>query len=316
MGAANRSKSGDPIINKPLEVEKVEKVKKTKIEADSKITPDPKVELRTDMGPRTPIIKTEPRIVPEPGLRIPETTTLVKTSVPEIKTEIPVEGKAELKTMFTGPIINPVKAELTTEPKPIPAAYKAEIKTVSETEPGKLGKASKNEVKGQADKAGIKGEAHKTEGSEAKPKTKPEARLETKNNTNKAKVAKTDTVDIKTAVVQTVEVREVRIKESELPLVKSQLNFISNHLTTQIKNGISSMELVRQPEHLGKIQMLLQSSDGIVSVQILAQTSEALNLLNANSHSIKDAIEQQGIKLNDVNINLAQNSQDQPIHQE
>lgn len=320
LGAAQPEvKAGDPIINKPLEVEKVEKVKKTKIEADSKITPDPKVELRTDMGPRTPIIKTEPRIVPEPGLRIPETTTLVKTSVPEIKTEIPVEGKAELKTMFTGPIINLVKAELTTEPKPIPAAYKAEIKTVSETEPGKFGKASKTEVKGQADKAGIKGEAHKTEGSEAKPKTKPEARLETKNNTNKAKVAKTDTVDIKTAVVQTVEVREVRevrIKESELPLVKSQLNFISNHLTTQIKNGISSMELVLQPEHLGKIQMLLQSSDGIVSVQILAQTSEALNLLNANSHSIKDAIEQQGIELNDVNINLAQNSQDQPTHQE
>jgi flagellar hook-length control protein FliK len=76
------------------------------------------------------------------------------------------------------------------------------------------------------------------------------------------------------------------------------------------------MELVLQPEHLGKIQMLLQSSDGIVSVQILAQTSEALNLLNANSHSIKDAIEQQGIELNDVNINLAQNSQDQPTHQE
>ncbi len=87
-------------------------------------------------------------------------------------------------------------------------------------------------------------------------------------------------------------------------------------MITQIKSGASSIELTLQPEHLGKIQMLLQSNEGTISVQILAQTSEALTLLNANSHSIKDAIEQQGIKLNDVNINLAQDNQSQPNHHE
>ncbi len=85
----------------------------------------------------------------------------------------------------------------------------------------------------------------------------------------------------------------------------SQIDLIVNHMAAQIKGGASRVEIHLQPEYLGKIQILVQSNESLISVQILTQTGETLNLLNANWHHIKEAIEQQGIKLNEVSIDLA-----------
>ena len=159
--------------------------------------------------------------------------------------------------------------------------------------------------------------------AEAIAEIKTEIKAKTEAKTEASTGAKTEAKAEETKVgIAGAEVKaEVGINKIESPnhaekLSKPQLSSITNHMITQIKSGASSIELTLQPEHLGKIQMLLQSNEGTISVQILAQTSEALTLLNANSHSIKDAIEQQGIKLNDVNINLAQDNQSQPNHHE
>jgi len=90
---------------------------------------------------------------------------------------------------------------------------------------------------------------------------------------------------------------------------KSQINIIVTKLAGQIKSGASSLEINLQPESLGKIKLMLQMNEGCLSVQIIAQTEETRNLLNSSLQNIKDSLNQQGINLNDMSVNLANQEQ-------
>lgn len=83
------------------------------------------------------------------------------------------------------------------------------------------------------------------------------------------------------------------------------INYIAARIAGQVKNGVNSLEISLKPEYLGKLKLQLLSHEGSLSVNIVAHTGETLNLINANLHYIKDSLDQQGIKLTDMNVNLA-----------
>ncbi|MGI6413515.1 MAG: flagellar hook-length control protein FliK [Syntrophomonadaceae bacterium] len=80
-------------------------------------------------------------------------------------------------------------------------------------------------------------------------------------------------------------------------------------LVEQIKlsgNGKNSaIEIQLKPEYLGTLKVLVHSVDGQISVQFTAENPETVNLLNSSLQQIRDNLEQQGIRLGNLEISLS-----------
>lgn len=88
-------------------------------------------------------------------------------------------------------------------------------------------------------------------------------------------------------------------------MANSQIDLITNNMANHIKQGSSNLEIDLHPEALGKIKLMFQLEDGSLMVRIIAHTEEACHLLDANLQSIKDGLSQQGIKISDMSLDLA-----------
>ncbi|HEX3011211.1 MAG TPA: flagellar hook-length control protein FliK, partial [Syntrophomonadaceae bacterium] len=123
----------------------------------------------------------------------------------------------------------------------------------------------------------------------------------------KTPAAKTDIVDSsgKTGVLElnTADTSEANIEKASLS--RSQTDLLVSKMIQQIKTAPSSLEVSLKPEYLGKISILLQSKEGQISVNFIAQKGDAMDLLKNNLPSIKDNLEQQGIKLQQMEVNVA-----------
>ncbi len=124
-----------------------------------------------------------------------------------------------------------------------------------------------------------------------------------------AAAAKNEVAD--NAVVSDAGVKEIKnaeisgVNAEKTIMSKIETDFLVSKMVEHIKAAPSSLEVSLKPEYLGKIQILVQSTEGQISVNILAANGEALNLLNSNLQSIKDNLEQQGIKVQQMEVNLA-----------
>ncbi len=88
-------------------------------------------------------------------------------------------------------------------------------------------------------------------------------------------------------------------------LSKSQLDSIVSNMIQQIKAGPSSLELSLKPEYLGKINIMVELNESMISIKVVAQSGEAANLLNSNLLNIKENLEQQGVKIQQMEVDLA-----------
>jgi flagellar hook-length control protein FliK len=88
-------------------------------------------------------------------------------------------------------------------------------------------------------------------------------------------------------------------------LSQSQIDSIVTNIVQQIQGKAPSLEINLKPDSLGRIKLVLQSNDGLLSINIIAQNSDAVNLLNSNMQNIKDNLDQQGIKLHHMEANMA-----------
>ena len=96
---------------------------------------------------------------------------------------------------------------------------------------------------------------------------------------------------------------EVQVDKNGLS--KNQADWLVNKLVQQMKSAPSSLEVSLKPEYLGRINIIVQNSKGELTVSMTAHNSEALNLLQSNLQAIKDGLDQQGINIQQMDINLA-----------
>lgn len=80
---------------------------------------------------------------------------------------------------------------------------------------------------------------------------------------------------------------------------------IIEQVKTQVKPGISSIEMQLYPEHLGKVSIQVVSKDGIVSAEISAQTEAAKKAIEGQLTMLKDNLNNQGIKVEAVEVTIA-----------
>lgn len=84
----------------------------------------------------------------------------------------------------------------------------------------------------------------------------------------------------------------------------------------QTKQGITSMEMQIYPEHLGKVLIQVVSKDGFVTAQITAETEAAKNALESQLTLLKENLNNQGVKIENVEVTIASHAFEQNMQGE
>lgn len=79
---------------------------------------------------------------------------------------------------------------------------------------------------------------------------------------------------------------------------------IIKNVKFMMKDAISELKVKVYPKELGEITIKILSEEGIMKAEIKATSKETYNLLNSNLNEIKKLLENQNIKIQEVNIGL------------
>lgn len=118
-------------------------------------------------------------------------------------------------------------------------------------------------------------------------------------------------INIKPQVIPTVNT-EIPIVEFSDMTAKVQ-EFIET-LTKDTK--ITSLSMQLNPENLGKVTVELATKEGVVSAKVIAETQAAKEALEANLANLKSNLEQQGIKIADVEVTVESHAFEQNLQQD
>ena len=81
------------------------------------------------------------------------------------------------------------------------------------------------------------------------------------------------------------------------------LDFIKN-IKYMVKNSLEELNVKIYPKELGEMTIKLISQEGIMKAEIKATSKETYNLLNSNLNDIKKTLENQNIRIQEVNIGI------------
>lgn len=109
------------------------------------------------------------------------------------------------------------------------------------------------------------------------------------------------------------------IPVGELPVV--ELNQVVNQLTEYIEvmskdNKIQEISFQLNPANLGKVTVEVAIKDGVVSAKVIAQTEAAKNAIEANLSQLKTNLEQQGVRISDVEVTVESHAFEQNLQQQ
>lgn len=80
--------------------------------------------------------------------------------------------------------------------------------------------------------------------------------------------------------------------------------------------GSKDLVIHLEPKELGKLVVKLSTSEGVVSVKIVAECSEAKGLLESNLSNLRQSLTDQGIKYGNIEVDLGTNYFQQEQHQQ
>ena len=89
------------------------------------------------------------------------------------------------------------------------------------------------------------------------------------------------------------------VKQSDI------ISQVIDDIKASSKGGIDSLEVVLNPEQLGKVHINVISKNGVMQAQITAETEAAKNAIEQGIISLKENLEQQGLKVDEVEVMLA-----------
>ncbi len=110
------------------------------------------------------------------------------------------------------------------------------------------------------------------------------------NNLSKASTA--NQVSFNGNMVQVTEIREIA-------------NQIIERIRVTIQPEQTSMELQLNPEHLGKVNLSVQSKNGVMTAQFVVQNEISKEAIESQLHILKETLNQQGIKVDEIEVTIA-----------
>ena len=94
------------------------------------------------------------------------------------------------------------------------------------------------------------------------------------------------------------------------------MNQILDSISANVNSEMTSLELQLNPESLGKVNVTVSAKEGILTAQIVAQTEIAKEAIESQISVLKETFENQGLKVEDVEVTLASKSFDQNLSKE
>ena len=108
----------------------------------------------------------------------------------------------------------------------------------------------------------------------------------------------------------------------------TELREIANQIIDQVRVVVrqdqTSMELQLRPENLGKVNLSVRSKEGVMTAQFVVQNELTKKAIESQMYTLKDTLEQQGIKVETIEVTVAhyafeqsnqEDSQREPKHQ-
>lgn len=95
------------------------------------------------------------------------------------------------------------------------------------------------------------------------------------------------------------------------PSTQEIMNQITEYIKVNAKANVTEMEMQLNPESLGKIQIHLTAKEGAVSAQFIAQNDVVKAAIESQMIQLKESFEQQGIKVNAVEVTVSSHAFDQ-----
>lgn len=91
---------------------------------------------------------------------------------------------------------------------------------------------------------------------------------------------------------------------------------ITEYMRTNVNADVSEIEMQLNPENLGKLQIHLTSKEGVVSAQFITQNETVKGVLETQLIQLKEQFEQQGVKVDAVEVAVASYSFDQGLNKD
>ncbi|MDF2906554.1 MAG: hypothetical protein K0R34_1875 [Herbinix sp.] len=109
---------------------------------------------------------------------------------------------------------------------------------------------------------------------------------------NLSKASTSNQVSFNGNMVQVTEIREIA-------------NQIIERIKITIKPEQSSMELQLNPENLGKVNLSVQSKNGVMTAQFVVQNEISREAIESQLQTLRDTLNQQGIKVEAIEVTVA-----------
>ena len=84
----------------------------------------------------------------------------------------------------------------------------------------------------------------------------------------------------------------------------------------QVKQGVTSLEMQLYPEHLGKVLVQVVSHEGSITAQITAESEAAKSALESQLTLLKENLNNQGVKVENVEVTIASHAFEQNMQGE
>lgn len=91
---------------------------------------------------------------------------------------------------------------------------------------------------------------------------------------------------------------------------------ISEYMRSNVNGDVSEVEMQLNPENLGKLQIRLSAKEGVVSAQFVTQNEVVKGVLETQLIQLKEQFEQQGVKVDAVEVTVASYSFDQGLNRD
>jgi flagellar hook-length control protein FliK len=109
--------------------------------------------------------------------------------------------------------------------------------------------------------------------------------------------------------IATATVTEEILPDGTVTMTTVEMRQIVVQVVQQIKVVIGSdqtnMQMTLNPEHLGKLQLMLTSKDGVMTANFTVQNEMVRHALEAQMQDLRDAFEEQGLKVEAVEVTVS-----------
>ncbi len=100
----------------------------------------------------------------------------------------------------------------------------------------------------------------------------------------------------------------------------AQFREIVNQIVERIKVSVTpnstSMELQLNPENLGRVNLNLQSKNGVMTAQFIVQNEVTKQAIESQMQTLRDTLNQQGVKIEAIEVTVSANAFEQNYNQE